>query len=75
MRLERTLRGIAGTFVLLSLLLAVAQSHWWLLFTAFVGGNLLQSAFTNWCPMVWILQRFGMKTCQQEVEAVQRGAA
>lgn len=55
--IERKLRGIAGTFVLISLLLAHYVHPGWLWFTAFVGANLLQSAFTNWCPMIWILKR------------------
>lgn len=59
--LERTLRGIAGFFVLLSLILAHYVSPWWLWFTAFVGLNLLQSAFTNWCLMMTILKKFGIK--------------
>ncbi len=53
MTIERGLRGIAGVVVLASVALAVFHSHYWLLLTAFVGLNLLQSAFTNWCPMVW----------------------
>ncbi|MFQ5586884.1 MAG: DUF2892 domain-containing protein [Thermodesulfobacteriota bacterium] len=56
MRVERYLRLIAGTFVLLSLLLARFHSEYWLLFTGFVGLNLLQSGFTNWCPMKSILK-------------------
>ena len=64
--LERTLRGIAGTFIVLSIILAVKVDARWLWFTAFVGLNLLQSAFTNWCPMVWILQRCGIKSCCSE---------
>jgi hypothetical protein len=59
--MERKLRGIAGGFILLSVLLAVYVSPAWLWFTAFVGANLLQSAFTNWCPMMWILKRIGVK--------------
>ena len=55
--LERSLRGIAGFFIILSLILAHFFSPLWLWFTAFVGANLFQSAFTNWCPMVWILRR------------------
>ena len=58
---NEALRLIAGTFVLLSL----ALGHWvhpsWYLFTAFVGLNLLQSAFTRWCPMMWLLDRLGLK--------------
>ena len=59
--MERTLRGIAGTFLLISLLLAHFVSPLWLWFTAFIAVNLLQSAFTNWCPMMLILQQFGIK--------------
>jgi hypothetical protein len=59
--MERTLRGIAGVFLLISLLLAHYVSPLWLWFTAFIALNLLQSAFTNWCPMMWILQKMGIK--------------
>lgn len=59
MNLERTLRGIAGTFVLLSVALGYFVNPWWFAFTAFVGLNLLQSAFTNWCPMMAILRKVG----------------
>ena len=55
--MERILRGMAGFFVLVSLILAVKVHIGWLWFTAFVGLNLLQSAFTNWCPSMWILKR------------------
>ena len=55
--MERALRGIAGFFVLLRLGLAVWVDSRWMWFTAFVGANLLQSAFTNWCPMMWILKK------------------
>ena len=61
MTIERCLRGIAGFFIVLSVALAYWVSPYWLLFSAFVGLNLFQSAFTNWCPMVWILQRLGVK--------------
>ena len=62
MTIERLLRGIAGTFVLVTVLLAHYHSPYWLLFTAFVGLNLFQSAFTNWCPMMSILKKFGVKS-------------
>jgi len=62
MTVERYLRGIAGFFVLVSVLLAHYHSAYWLFFTAFVGLNLLQSAFTNWCPMMDILKRLGVKS-------------
>jgi hypothetical protein len=59
--IERILRGAAGIFILISLFLAYYVSLKWLWFTAFVGVNLLQSAFTNWCPMMTILRRAGIK--------------
>ncbi|NQT02570.1 MAG: DUF2892 domain-containing protein [Planctomycetes bacterium] len=62
MTIERYLRGIAGFFVLLSVLLAHYHSQYWLFFTAFVGLNLLQSAFTNWCPMITVLKKLGVKS-------------
>ena len=61
MILERWIRLIAGTFVLVSLLLSRIHSPYWLLFTAFVGLNLLQSALTNWCLMEDILRKLGVK--------------
>jgi len=63
MDIDRTLRGIAGFFVLASIGLAWLGGQidltapTWLWLTAFVGANLLQSAFTNWCPMMTILRR------------------
>jgi len=60
MTIERMLRLLAGTFVLLSVGLAVVHSVHWLWFTVFVGANLFQSGITDWCPMVWILERTGM---------------
>lgn len=60
MNVERMLRLIAGSFVLLGTLLSWLVSPWFLLFVAFVGLNLLQSAFTNWCPMMSILRRAGV---------------
>ncbi len=57
MSMENTIRAIAGTFILVSLLLAVFVNQNWLWFTAFVGANLLQSAFTKWCLMEDILKK------------------
>jgi hypothetical protein len=57
---ERGLRLVAGLFVVLSLLLGVYVSPWFLAFTGFVGLNLFQSAFTNWCPMMGILRKLGL---------------
>jgi len=63
MTVERYLRGIAGSFILASVLLAHYHSQYWLFFTGFVGLNLLQSAFSNWCPMMTILRKLGCKDC------------
>jgi hypothetical protein len=63
MTIERGLRFVAGTVVLLSLLLAWFHHPYWLGFTGFVGLNLLQSSVTNWCPMVWLLGRIGLQPC------------
>ncbi len=60
MDLNRWLRLIAGFFVLLSVALGHFVSEWWYLFTAFVGLNLFQSAFTNWCPMMAFLRKLGI---------------
>ena len=66
MDLNRWLRLIAGTFVVGTL----ALGHWvnpkWYLFTAFVGLNLFQSAFTNWCPAIAILRAAGLKDANYE---------
>lgn len=61
MTVERYLRMIAGAFVVLSLALGYYVNAYWYLFTAFVGLNLFQSAFTNWCPMMAILRKSGVK--------------
>ena len=61
MTIERALRAIAGTFVLLSLALGHWVNPYWYLFTAFVGLNLFQSAFTNWCPMMTFLRKAGLR--------------
>ena len=60
MNVERYLRLIAGLFVLVSLALGYWVSPWFYLFTAFVGLNLFQSGFTNWCPMMAILRKAGV---------------
>jgi hypothetical protein len=64
MTIERGLRLMAGTFVLLSLALGYWVSAYWYLFTAFVGLNLLQSGFTNWCPAMWMLGKCGLKSSE-----------
>ena len=61
MTVERTLRLIAGAFVAGSAALAYFHSPYWLVFTGFVGLNLFQSGITDWCPMVWILEKAGLE--------------
>ncbi len=61
MTINEGLRMVAGSLILISLILALVWSKWWLLLTAFVGANLLQSAFTKWCPMMSILRILGLK--------------
>ncbi|MDA0989918.1 MAG: DUF2892 domain-containing protein [Verrucomicrobia bacterium] len=60
MKMERWIRAIAGTFILVSLALSQVHHRYWLFFTAFVGLNLLQSAFTKWCLMEDILAKLGV---------------
>jgi hypothetical protein len=69
MSIDRIVFAVAGVFILLSLALGmhsspVFQHENWLYFTAFVGANLLQSAFTGFCPMVIFLKMFGAKPGQ-----------
>lgn len=61
MTVDRYLRMIAGFFVMLSVVLGVYHDPRWFYFTAFVGLNLFQSAFTNWCPMITILRKMGVR--------------
>jgi hypothetical protein len=82
MTINRVVRIIAGFFVLLSLALGVEASPLfhsvnWLWFTAFVGANLFQSGFTNWCLMDQILAKLGVPaTCApREVKANSGGKA
>ena len=61
MNVESAVRMVAGAFVVISLALGYWVSPYWYLFTAFVGLNLFQSAFTNWCPMMTILRKAGLR--------------
>lgn len=61
MTIENQIRAFAGTFILVSLVLAHFHSSYWLFFTAFVGANLLQSAFTKFCPLEMILKKIRNK--------------
>jgi hypothetical protein len=71
MSIERYLRLIAGFFVMLSVALGSWVNPAWFLFTAFVGLNLFQSAFTNWCPMMTFLRKLGVESSLHDA----RGAA
>ncbi len=66
MTVDRWLRVIGGAFVVVSALLGYLVHPGWLFFTLFVGLNLLQSGFTNWCPMVWVLRKPGAPTLPRE---------
>jgi hypothetical protein len=61
MSIERMVLAFAGCFILISLILSQLFSPYWLLFTAFVGANLFQSAFTGFCPLAKILKALGAR--------------
>ena len=61
MTVERGLRLMADTFILISLGLGYWISPYWYLFTAFVGLNLFQSGLTNWCPAMFVLRKLGLR--------------
>ncbi len=64
--INRFIKAIAGTFIIISVLLAVYVNINWLWFTVFVGANLLQSAFTQWCLLGDILRKAGVKDSEEE---------
>lgn len=61
MNIDRIVHSVAGSLILGSLALSYAHSQQWLWLTAFVGANLLQGGFTNWCLLSRILRRIGVK--------------
>jgi hypothetical protein len=61
MTVDKSIRLIAGLFIMLSVALGHYVNAYWYLFTAFVGLNLFQSGLTNWCPMMALLRKFGLK--------------
>ena len=75
MNLERALRIMAGTFVMASVLLGIFVSPHFLWFTLFVGANLLQSGFTNWCPAIPILRKAGLPPCSGRRDEVTKQTA
>ena len=68
MTMHQALRLIAGTFVLASVALGWFVNQYFYCFTAFVGLNLLQSAFTDWCPMMTLLRKVGFRDCKHDQE-------
>jgi len=62
MNLDRAIFAFAGVMILISVALAHLLSPWWLLLTVFVGLNLLQSAFTGFCPAAIVFSKFGVKS-------------
>ncbi|MFO1172014.1 MAG: DUF2892 domain-containing protein [Hyphomicrobiaceae bacterium] len=60
MSIDRVVLAFAGTMILASLALSQLHSPYWLLLTAFVGANLLQSSFTGFCPLAMVLKRLGI---------------
>ncbi len=62
---DNVIRRVAGVFILLSVALGTLVSPWWFAFTAFVGFNLLQSSFTNFCPLEKILGRAQLFGCRR----------
>ena len=61
MSIDRIVMAFAGAMILISLLLSLVHSIYWLFLTAFVGANLLQAAFTGFCPLAIILKKLGIK--------------
>lgn len=72
MTIERALRALAGFFVLLSVALGYFVHPAWFLFTAFVGLNLFQSAFTNACPAMWVFRKLGLHACMPAQASARR---
>lgn len=66
MTINEGLRFAAGFFTLLSVCLGLFMHEYWFLFTGFVALNQIQSAFSHWCPMMWLLKKLGFK---QEIVA------
>ena len=62
MNIDKIIFGFAGSLILISVALAWLQSSWWLVLTAFVGANLLQSSLTGFCPAALILKKVGIRS-------------
>jgi hypothetical protein len=75
MTVERALRLLAGFFVMLSVALGYWVSPWWFLFTGFVGLNLFQSGFSNWCPAMAIFRKMGLPDPGCQKPGIQRAGS
>jgi hypothetical protein len=75
MTVERAVRAMAGTFILASLALGYWVHEGFLLFTVFIGANLLQSGFTGFCPPTYLFRRLGLKdaACSHSEHAASAG--
>ena len=62
MSIDRVVMAFAGSMILISVIVVLIHSIYWLFFTAFIGANLLQAAFTGFCPLAIILKKMGIKT-------------
>lgn len=63
MTIEKALCIMAGIMILISVVLTHFVSPWWILLTIFIGVNLLQSGFSNWCPAISLLRAMGLRSC------------
>jgi hypothetical protein len=61
MTVNEALRAVAGLFIVASVALGHWVNPWFYAFTAFVGLNLFQSGFSRWCPMMWLLEKAGLR--------------
>lgn len=61
MSIDRFVMAFAGSVILVSLLLSLIFSFYWLILTAFVGANLLQASFTGFCPLATVLKKLGVR--------------
>ena len=62
MSIDRVVMAFAGSVVLISLILTLVHSPYWMILTAFVGANLLQASFTGFCPLATVLKKLGVKS-------------
>ena len=66
---ERIIRAVAGSLILISLALGVWVNHYWLILTAFVGLNLLQSSISRFCPLEYFLKKKGFFCCSRQAKS------